>query len=179
MSEPKHGGNPKPIRVAGVVGDSIVDGPGLRLTVFVQGCPHRCAGCHNLEALDFEGGENWDAEELLALLDRNPLLSGVTLSGGEPLCQAQALLPFAEAVKARGKSLWCYTGYSLEALLARPADDPARRLLALLDVLVDGPYLQARRNLSLRFRGSDNQRLIDMPRTLATREIVLYPDESL
>ena len=102
------------IRIAGTVGDSIVDGPGLRLTVFTQGCPHCCPGCHNPETHDPAGGHDADTGEILAALARNPLASGVTLSGGEPFCQPAACLDIARGAHALGKNVWTYTGYTLE-----------------------------------------------------------------
>lgn len=162
------------IKVAGVIGDSITDGPGIRMTVFVQGCPHHCPGCHNPETHPFEGGQPRTAQELLEKLDKNPLLSGVTLSGGEPFCQAAALLPLAEGVRARGLELAAYSGWTYEQLLAQGGD--AENLLRLCHVLVDGPFVLAERSLSLRFRGSKNQRIIDVQRSLAEGRAVLMQD---
>ena len=102
---------PKPLRIAGIQRDSIVDGPGLRYVIFAQGCPHGCEGCHNPQTHDFAGGKDADVEVILKEIAENPLLSGVTFSGGEPFCQAQALLPIAETLKAEGKHLMIYTGY--------------------------------------------------------------------
>lgn len=154
------------IRIAGVVRQSIVDGPGLRLVVFTQGCPHACPGCQNPETHDFAGGYDCAVPSILAELDKNPLLKGLTISGGEPFCRAGELLALAEAVRARGKDIWCYTGYTFEEL-QRSADTAARSLLALLDVLVDGRFELQQKDLTLRFRGSGNQRVLDVPRSLA------------
>ena len=164
------------IRLAGLVPESIVDGPGYRFSVFVQGCPHACPGCHNPETHDFEGGYVSDTKEIIAKLGANPLVRGVTLSGGEPMMQAAALCEIAQAAKEKGLSVWCYTGFTLEALLA--AQDADRmRLLSSVDVLVDGPYIARERSLELLYCGSANQRLIDLPKTLASGEICLYePD---
>lgn len=152
--------------LAGIVGDSITDGPGIRLTVFVQGCPHHCPGCHNPQTWPFAGGYISTPEEVLAQIEANPLLGGVTFSGGEPFCQAAALLPLAEAIKNRGLELAVYTGYTFEELLNLP--DPAvKQLLALTDTLIDGPYLEAERNLELNFRGSANQRILKARESLA------------
>ena len=159
------------LRLSGVIKESIVDGPGLRLAIFTQGCPHACPGCHNPETHDFNGGFIADTEKLLAAIDKNPLLSGVTLSGGEPLCQAAALLPFADSVRARGKNIMCYTGYTFEQLVAQ-ADSDIIALLEKVDILVDGPYIESKRNLELRFRGSDNQRVLDMPESLKAGKAV-------
>ncbi|MEF2794366.1 MAG: anaerobic ribonucleoside-triphosphate reductase activating protein [Hydrogeniiclostridium sp.] len=154
------------LRIAGTVGDSIVDGPGLRLTVFTQGCPHHCPGCHNPQTHDFSGGYDATVEELFAQYRENPLLRGVTLSGGEPFCQPAPLAELARLVHEAGGDVFCYTGYTYEQLLAM--DDPAvASLLDEVDVLIDGPFLLAERDLTLLFRGSANQRLLDVPRSRA------------
>lgn len=154
------------LRIAGLVGDSITDGPGIRTTVFVQGCPHHCPGCHNPETHDFAGGTAMTLEELLEKIKRNPLLSGVTFSGGEPFCQAAALAELGAAVKALGLELAIYTGYTFEELLDE--NDPDRmRLLALADTLIDGRFLLAERSLDLKFKGSRNQRVLDVRKSLA------------
>lgn len=163
------------LRIAGVVGDSIVDGPGLRLTVFTQGCPHRCPGCHNPQTHDFAGGYDAEVEELFEQYRENPLLRGVTLSGGEPFCQPEPLAELARLVHGAGGDVFCYTGYTYEQLLG--LDDPAvAALLREVDVLIDGPYLEAQRDLTLLFRGSANQRLLDLPRTRAEGRPVLWAD---
>ena len=161
------------IRLAGVEPESIVDGPGYRMTVFAQGCPHRCAGCHNPQTHDFSGGTLRDTGEIIALLGQNPLVRGVTLSGGEPMAQAAAMAEIAQAARERGMNVWCYTGYTLEALLEE-ADPDRMRLLRLCDVLVDGPFIARERSLELLYRGSGNQRLIDVPATLKSGEVRLF-----
>ena len=148
------------IRIAGTVDDSIVDGPGIRYTVFVQGCSHHCPGCHNPHTHDFAGGRVVDTEEIVAQMRGNPLLDGLTLSGGEPFEQADACAELARQAHALGLNVWCYTGYKYEQLLAGDASRQA--LLSELDVLVDGPFLLAERSLDLLYRGSRNQRLIDV-----------------
>ncbi|NCB04363.1 MAG: anaerobic ribonucleoside-triphosphate reductase activating protein [Clostridia bacterium] len=153
------------LRIAGTVNDSITDGPGLRFTVFTQGCPHRCAGCHNPQTHAFEGGEEVTAQALCDRIAANPLLTGVTLSGGEPFCQAEALLPVARFARARGLELAVYTGYTWAELTALGED--ARTLLALCHVVVDGRFELAQRSLNLRFRGSENQRILDVAQSLA------------
>lgn len=153
------------LHIAGVVNDSITDGPGLRFTVFTQGCPHGCEGCHNPQTHPFEGGEETTAEALCVRVAANPLLTGVTLSGGEPFCQAAALVPFARFVRERGLELAAYTGYTWEQL--QRLDSDARELVSLCHVIVDGRFELARRSLSLRFRGSDNQRILDVAQSLA------------
>ena len=163
------------IRIAGVVGDSIVDGPGLRLTVFVQGCPHNCEGCHNPETHDFAGGIEFDLQDFIARVRdeiiHNPILSGVTFSGGEPMCQPEALLEVAKAVRELEKNIVIYTGYTYEQLLERKEPE-VRELLSMAMLLVDGPFILAQRNLEIKFRGSTNQRLIDPQKSLEQGKIV-------
>lgn len=156
----------KPLRLAGVVNDSITDGPGIRLTVFVQGCPHHCPGCHNPQTWSFTDGELVSPAEIMAQIAANPLLTGVTFSGGEPLAQADTLLPLARLIKQRGLELAIYTGYTFERLLE--LNDPAiNQLLELTDTLIDGPFILAQRNLELNFRGSANQRILKAAESLA------------
>lgn len=162
------------LRVAGIVEDSVVDGPGLRLTVFTQGCPHHCPGCHNPGTHPEEGGVLVAEAEILRRLEENPLLDGLTLSGGEPLLQMESLGALLEGVRAmqragRRLDVVLYTGYVLEEVLALPG---ARALLEGVDVLVDGPFVAARRTFALPYRGSANQRAIDVGRTLATGRVV-------
>ncbi|MBQ8646806.1 MAG: anaerobic ribonucleoside-triphosphate reductase activating protein [Oscillospiraceae bacterium] len=159
------------LKLAGFAGDSIVDGPGIRFTTFCQGCPHHCPGCHNPETWPFEGGFEVTAEELLAHVKRNPLVRGVTFSGGEPFAQAAAHAETARLLKAAGYEVASYTGYTFEQLLAE--GDPDRMaLLESLDILVDGPFIQDQCSLTLRFRGSANQRILNVPKSLAAREAV-------
>ena len=164
------------LRIAGTVNDSIVDGPGIRYTIFTQGCPHHCPGCHNPQTHDFAGGQDADVENILKEIFNNPILSGVTFSGGEPFCQAEVLLPIAEAIKEKGKHLMIYTGYLLEHL-QKMENAGVQRLLELADVIVDGPFILAEKNLTLSYRGSENQRVIDMVKTRKSGEVVLYRSE--
>lgn len=161
------------LRLAGVIKESIVDGPGLRFTVFVQGCPHHCPGCHNPQTHDFSGGFDCDVEKLVAEVQKNPLLQGVTFSGGEPFCQCEALYLLATKIKSLGLDLYIYSGYTYEQILQ--LEDPfARKLLEQCDVLMDGPFLLELRTLDAPFRGSKNQRAIDVAATLAGEEIILH-----
>ena len=155
------------MRIAGIVNDSIVDGPGLRLAIFAQGCPHHCPGCHNPESHDFAGGSDMDTEKIIARMDANPLLDGITLTGGEPFEQPEACRILADAAHARGLNVWAYSGYTFEQLCAAPEK---RRLLEACDVLVDGPFLLEERSLDLRFRGSKNQRVLKVSELLAGGE---------
>ncbi len=162
------------IQMAGIAEDSIVDGPGIRTAYFAQGCPHHCEGCQNPETWAFGEGTPMDTETLARIAMENPLCRGVTFSGGEPFAQAEGFCELAERLKAEGYEIASYTGYTFEHL--RDAGTEAqRRLLSLLDVLVDGPFLLSERSLELMFRGSANQRLIDVPKSLETGEIVPAP----
>ena len=158
------------IRVAGLTNDSIVDGPGLRYTVFTQGCPHHCPGCHNPQSHDFEGGEVRSTDDILTVIGENILLDGLTLSGGEPFMQAEACAALAKGAHELGLNVWCYTGYTYEALLK--GKDEWKQLLENIDVLVDGPFMLELRTLDARFRGSSNQRIIDVPSSLKSESIV-------
>ncbi|MDE6734086.1 MAG: radical SAM protein [Desulfovibrio sp.] len=150
------------LRLAGIVEDSIVDGPGLRLTIFTQGCPHGCPGCHNPETHPVNGGSFHSLDELAARYRENPLLSGVTFSGGEPFLQAQPLAVLAGRIHTLGGTVITYTGYIFEELAARARMDAAvAALLDATDLLIDGPYIEALRSLDIAWRGSSNQRLLD------------------
>lgn len=165
------------ISLSGVTGDSIVDGPGLRLTIFTQGCLHHCPGCHNPQTHDPEGGSWADTEDILAAAAENPLLDGITLSGGDPFLQPVPCLSLAEGAHKIGLNVWTYTGYTWEALLEEN-DAEKLALLKETDVLVDGPFLLAERSLELRFCGSRNQRLIDVKKSLAEDKVVLWEEPS-
>jgi len=161
------------IRIAGTVNDSIVDGPGLRFSLFTQGCPHHCPGCHNPETHDPMGGHEADTEEIIAKMKKNPLLSGLTLSGGDPMMQPAACAEIAKAAHESGLNVWTYTGYTWEKLMEE--NDPERmELLRQTDVLVDGPFILAQRSLELDFCGSKNQRLIDVGASLKSGNIMIW-----
>lgn len=154
------------LRLAGFAGDSIVDGPGIRFTTFCQGCPHHCPGCQNPETWPFEGGFEVTPEDVVEHVKCNPLTRGVTFSGGEPFAQAAAHAELARQLKAAGYEVASYTGYTFEQLLEE--QDPAKLdLLQQLDILVDGPFRQEELSLELRFRGSANQRILNVPQSLA------------
>lgn len=165
------------ISLSGVTGDSIVDGPGLRLTIFTQGCLHHCPGCHNPQTHAPEGGSWADTEDILAAAAENPLLDGITLSGGDPFLQPVPCLALAEGAHKIGLNVWTYTGYTWEALLEENDADKLA-LLKETDVLVDGPFLLAERSLELQFCGSRNQRLIDVKKSLAEGKVVLWEEPS-
>ncbi|MGE4548343.1 MAG: anaerobic ribonucleoside-triphosphate reductase activating protein [Intestinibacillus sp.] len=158
------------LRVAGTIGESIVDGPGIRYVIFTQGCPHHCPGCHNPETHEFDAGVELNLDTLFADIMKNPLVTGVTFSGGEPFCQSKPLAVLAAALREKKKHIMVYSGYTFEQILE--LGDDAAALLSQCDMLVDGPYIQSQRELSLRFRGSRNQRILDVPLSLKTGEPV-------
>lgn len=163
------------LQIAGTVPESIVDGKGIRYALFVQGCPHHCPGCHNPQTHPFEGGEERSVEAIFEEFQRDPLLKGITFSGGEPFCQPGPLAALARKVHAAGRDVTVYTGYTYEQLVEKH-DPDIDALLAETDVLIDGPFVEALKNLELRFRGSENQRLIDMQQTRATGHVTLLAD---
>ena len=161
------------IQIAGTVNDSIVDGPGLRFAVFTQGCIHHCPGCQNPETHDPAGGKEEDTAVLIARMKKNPLLSGLTLSGGDPMEQGAACAELARAAHGAGLNVWTYTGYTWEQLL-QENDAEKMALLRETDVLVDGPFILSQRSLELDFCGRKNQRLIDVPASLRENKLVLW-----
>ena len=164
----------KTLRLCGVEPESIVDGPGFRFVIFVQGCPHHCPGCHNPQSHDFDGGYTVTEDELFDAIKENRHLAGVTFSGGEPFCQPEKLARLGKRVKEElGKTVMTYTGYTLEQLREKH-DAGTNALLDVTDILVDGRYVEKLRDLTLLFRGSENQRVIDMNKTRRDGDIVLY-----
>lgn len=154
--------------------NSIVDGEGIRAVVWTQGCPHNCPGCHNPETHDFEGGVLVDVEELKEEINSLDSEVGVTLSGGDPFVQPEACLEIAKYCHKIDLNVWCYTGYTYEQLLKKSEDNPfISDFLNEIDVLVDGRFVQRLKSLEAKFRGSKNQRLIDMKKTLSTGKVVL------
>ena len=165
------------IRLAGIVKESVVDGPGIRMVVFVQGCPHHCPGCHNENTQDPFGGYLSTVQEVINQLPSNPLVTGMTFSGGEPFMQAGALAVIGKAAKQRNLSVFTYTGFVFETLLEQSRNNPdIAALLAISDVLIDGPFLLKQRDISLAFRGSGNQRLLDVPTSLRQGKAVEWTD---
>lgn len=151
------------MRIASTVNDSIVDGPGLRFTIFVQGCHHHCPGCHNPQTHSYDGGQEMSIDELFEMISANPLLDGVTFSGGEPFDQALELAELGRRIKAHMPHLniITYTGYRFEYLAHPMAPSKYTHLLNVTDILIDGPFVKGERSLELRFRGSRNQRVLD------------------
>lgn len=147
------------LRVLNIVDGTIVDGPGLRTSIYFAGCPHHCEGCHNPQSWDAAGGEAMTVSELMAVIEENDM--NVTFSGGDPLMQIDALLPLARAIKERGYTLWVYTGYTIEEIRS---SESLRRILDYADAVVEGRFVMALRDTSLRFRGSSNQRIVEIKR---------------
>ena len=158
------------LNLSGLISDSIVDGPGIRTTVFSQGCPHHCPGCHNPETWEFGCGTDVEEERILEIVRSNPLCRGVTFSGGEPFAQPEGFTRLAGLLKEKGYEVASYTGYTFEELLA--GSQAQRQLLETIDILIDGPFLLAEKSLEVPFRGSRNQRILDVPKSLAAGEAV-------
>ena len=163
------------LRIAGFADDSIVDGPGIRMTVFCQGCPHRCPGCHNPETWPQEGGTLYTPEAIVQRAQGNPLLRGVTLSGGEPFAQAGENAVLARLLKEQGYEVAAYSGYTFEQL--QQGTPEQQELLRQLDILIDGPFRLAERSLELLFRGSRNQRILNVPQSLAAGQAIWETSE--
>ncbi|MBQ8238279.1 MAG: anaerobic ribonucleoside-triphosphate reductase activating protein [Oscillospiraceae bacterium] len=150
--------------LAGIVEDSIVDGPGIRATVFCQGCPHHCEGCHNPETWEFGRGTKMEVEKIAQILRSNPLCRGVTFSGGEPFTQPEGFAKLARILKDSGYEVASYSGYTYEQLLH--GTKAQRELLETIDILIDGPFILSQKTLETPFRGSRNQRIIDVKKSL-------------
>ena len=158
------------LELSGIVSDSIVDGPGIRTAIFSQGCPHRCPGCHNPETWDFGCGTRIPVEDVLDIVKSNPLCRGVTFSGGEPFAQAAGFAKLAKLLKAQGYEVASYSGYTFEQLLE--GSEEQKDLLESIDILIDGPFLLSEKSLEIAFRGSRNQRILDVQKSLAAGRAV-------
>ena len=163
------------INVAGIVGESIVDGPGIRLTVFCQGCPHHCPGCQNPETWAFEERTRMDTRDILEMVKRNPMIHGVTFSGGEPFAQGEAFAELAKLLHEGGYEVAAYSGYTFEQLYN--GTEEQKHLLENIDILVDGPFLEEQRSLDVLFRGSRNQRVINVPLSLQSKSAICETKE--
>ena len=162
------------IRIAGTENDSIVDGPGFRFTIFTQGCPHNCPGCHNPQTHDFNGGNVVDTDELFQKILANPLLDGVTFSGGEPFCQAASLCDLGKRIKEHGLDIITYTGFTWEYLIENADENNCyRELLEISDFVIDGKFEMDKKSLDLHFRGSSNQRIINTKKSLEAGSAVI------
>ncbi len=160
------------IRIAGYVNDSVVDGPGIRFTIFTQGCPYACPGCHNKHTWDNDGGTDVSIESLIDIWRKNPLLDGITLSGGEPLVQKEKLLPLINAARGDGLNIVMYTGSTYEKLVSE--NDPlTNEILSKIDYLIDGRFILREINVDLLYRGSNNQRIIDMQKSTPEKLVLI------
>ena len=161
------------ISVLDIIEDTMVDGPGFRTSIYCAGCQHQCEGCHNPQSWDFEGGHAMTTEEIMRVIEADPY-ANVTFSGGDPMYQPEGFAELAHAIRQRTeKTIWCYTGFTFENLMKNPRQ---RALVEQLDVLVDGPFVKALRDENLRFRGSKNQRLIDVKQSMSQGHVVLWED---
>lgn len=152
--------------------DSILDGSGIRTVIWFQGCLHNCKGCQNPETHDLNGGIIFDVDEIKKKLKKLKYQNGITLSGGDPFFQPEAAFEIAKFAKCIGLNIWAYTGFTYEALLN--GDKKRLELLKLVDVLVDGKFIMDKKSLNCKFRGSTNQRLIDVKKSLENGGVVLY-----
>lgn len=157
--------------------DSIVDGPGIRIVVWCQGCRHKCIACHNPQTHDINLGTLYNIDDLKTQIENSNLQSGITLSGGEPFLQSSALLDIVATAKIKGLNIWAYTGFTYEYLLGNPQ---MYELLKEVDILVDGKYEEALSDYQLRYKGSSNQRIIDVQASILANHIVLssYDDQN-
>lgn len=163
------------LKIAGIVEESIVDGPGIRFVVFTQGCPHNCEGCHNPQTHDYNGGKYIDIDEIIDKIDENPLLRGVTLSGGEPFMQAKTLAKMIEKIDNKNLDVITYSGFTYEQLLEKSNEENCfLNLLEKTDILIDGRFELDNKKENLKYRGSSNQRAIDVKKSLKYNKIIEY-----
>jgi anaerobic ribonucleoside-triphosphate reductase activating protein len=166
------------VRLAGIAYESLVNGPGIRRVLFAQGCKHNCKGCFNPDTHSFNGGEVHNIDEIVDDIKRNPLLRGVTFSGGDPLEQADKFAQIAAKVKEAGLSVWSYTGYTFEYILEHQHQRKGwSDLLKHIDVLVDGKFIEEKKSEFVKYRGSSNQRIIDVQGSLNSGKVILLYDE--
>ena len=163
------------LKIAGIVEESIVDGPGIRFVIFTQGCPHNCKGCHNPQTHDFNGGKYIKIDEITEMIKSNPLLKGITLSGGEPFMQAKQLSILIDKIKDSNLDIITYTGFKYDELINNSNDENSfMELLIRTDILIDGKFEEDKKDDSLMFRGSSNQRAIDVKLSIQDGKIVEY-----
>jgi len=160
------------LRVAGIVKESVVDGPGFRYVIFSQGCERRCKGCHNPDTHAMDGGYVVETESIIEDIRQSRYIDGVTFSGGEPFLQAEAFIDIAEKLGEDNINIICYTGFTYEELTESKYESRIR-LLGLIDTLIDGPYVEELKDLGLPYRGSGNQRIIDVKSSLRQQKVVL------
>ena len=158
------------IRVLDIIEDTMVDGPGFRTSIYCAGCRHHCPGCHNPQSWAFDQGHEMSTDDIMKIIEADPY-ANVTFSGGDPMFQAAGFAELAREIHKRtNKDIWCYTGFTFESLITQEQ----RELLEQLDVLVDGPFIEKLRDPDLLFRGSSNQRLIDVQKSLFAGEVILW-----
>lgn len=164
------------LQIAGFLDNSLTNGEGLRSVVFVSGCHHKCVGCHNEPIQDFNYGDKILIKEVLQRIKGNiPVIKGVTFSGGEPFEQAQGLSKLAEGIKKLDLNLWCYTGFTFEEIIDNISSNKSwMELLNKIDVLVDGKFEEGKKDRNLKYKGSSNQRIIDVKRSLEKNKVVLF-----
>ena len=170
------------MRISGILNESIVDGPGIRVVIFAQGCLHNCFGCQNPDTHDMSGGKEISLEKIYeqikSIIEKNKIISGVTFSGGDPFFQSKEFAELGKKLKKIGLSVIAYTGFTFEQLLEKSeTDEDVKGLLEVVDILVDGRYLDHERDLTLCYRGSRNQRLIDIKTSLIKKEAVLWQEK--
>lgn len=149
------------MRILDIIDGTIVDGTGLRTSIYFAGCAHQCPGCHNMQSWSFDSGYEITEDELVEHVEENGF--NVTLTGGDPLYQIDDILPLCHRLRSLGYNIWCYTGFTIEEI---EASTSLKRILSAVDVIVDGPYVDALRDTSLRFRGSSNQRIIQLSQNI-------------
>lgn len=157
------------VRIAGIVKHSSVDGPGVRLVIFFQGCPHHCKGCHNPNTWDYDGGESISIDKLIDIVNTTKYIDGITLSGGEPMSNPQVVKLIADAAHNRGLDVWCYTGYTLDQLLL--GEPQIISALKSIDVLVDGRFIEDQKSPDCIYRGSSNQRIIHIKNSISIADL--------
>lgn len=164
------------IRLAGICPNTLVNGEGMRKVIFTQGCRHNCKGCFNPETHSFDGGELYDCNEVILSTIKDPLIKGVTFSGGDPMEQALSCAYIAKALKNRGLNIWSFTGYRFEELINSDKEG-VKEFLEYIDILVDGKFEESLQIEGLRFKGSSNQRIIDVQESLRNKKVTLYKPE--
>lgn len=163
------------IRIAGVVKESTVDGPGFRYVVFTQGCPHNCKGCHNPDTHDFKGGKLVSIDKLVEDINKNPLLKGITISGGEPFMQPKQVYNLISKIDKNRHTIMLYTGFLYEDLLEKAKENEYYlKILENIDVLIDGKFVESLKSEEVLFRGSTNQRAIETKNSIQTGNVVLH-----
>ena len=167
----------KTVRLAGIAYESLVNGPGIRRVFFAQGCKHNCKGCFNPETHSFDKGIVLEIDKLIKDVLENPMITGVTFSGGDPIEQAHSFSYMAKILKNKGLNIWCYTGFDFEkdvmGTMAKNSET-TRELLKYIDIVVDGKFEEDKKDFKLQFRGSSNQRIIDVPKSLKVHKVIPY-----